>query len=510
MKHTQSVSQRLTAIIALVALMAFTMIACEGPMGPEGKPGAIGTNGIDGTPGTNGTNGTNGENGATPWICTDGFWHISGDPGTVFACNADCTGIKAAGTNGTNGEDGDTPYIGDCGNWHIGGTAAACDDACTGKKAAGTPGTVITYENCVLVFDGVPSAIPAHTFPDTWLPGRPANCTRVGLETRTCTGDGCTVTETRTVAALGHDWSDNWTLVTEPVITGEEVRTCQRTGCIATETRTAPPTEGLEFHWGIDSYVVRKGTVTAAIVIIPATFGGQPVTYIPHLGFSFYAAMTGIFIPASVTYIGGNAFNGCSALTSINVDATNPNYASVNGVLYNKTVTELIAAPQGISGSFTIPNSVTSIGDEAFYFCTGLTSITIPTSVTSISFRAFYSTGLTSITIPTSVESIDEDAFAYCTGLTSITIPASVTSIGEEAFYECTNLTLVTVERTATAGITMIDINVFEYTHDDLRIEVPAGSVAAYKADDNWSEWEDRIHAIGCTDANNPCGANCE
>ena len=82
-----------------------------------------------------------------------------------------------------------------------------------------------------------------------------------------------------------------------------------------------------------------------------------------------------------------------------------------------------------------IEDGVTSIGDNAFYDCTGLTSIEIPSSVTSIGDCAFYNcTGLTSITIPDRVTSIGDSAFRNCTGLTSVTIPDSVTSIGDCAF----------------------------------------------------------------------------
>jgi hypothetical protein len=94
-----------------------------------------------------------------------------------------------------------------------------------------------------------------------------------------------------------------------------------------------------------------------------------------------------------------------------------------------------------VNGSLTIPNYVTRIGQQAFYGCTGLTSIVIPDSVTSIGSGAFsVCTGLTSITIPDSVTSIGEGAFYNCSGLTSITIPDSVTRIGNCAFWGCSKL----------------------------------------------------------------------
>ena len=91
-----------------------------------------------------------------------------------------------------------------------------------------------------------------------------------------------------------------------------------------------------------------------------------------------------------------------------------------------------------------IKNGVTSIGKDAFFQCTGLTSVTIPNSVTSIGEEAFsMCSGLTSVTIPNSVTSIGSSAFFQCSGLTSVTIPNSVTSIGRDAFYNCYRLTSV-------------------------------------------------------------------
>ena len=134
-------------------------------------------------------------------------------------------------------------------------------------------------------------------------------------------------------------------------------------------------------------------------------------------------------------------------MIKINVDDNNKEYSSIDGVLYNKDVSELICYPCGMPlNSFSIPNRVTKIGDAAFSGCSGLTSITIPNSVTTIGDYAFwYCDGLTSVTIPDSVTTIGESAFWYCDGLTSVTIPNNVTTIGESAFWYCDGLTSVTI-----------------------------------------------------------------
>ena len=144
--------------------------------------------------------------------------------------------------------------------------------------------------------------------------------------------------------------------------------------------------------------------------------------------------LTSITIPSSVTSIGVNVFYGCSGLTDITVDSSNPSFCSESGVLFNKDKTTLIYYPLGKTGSYTIPDEVTAIGDYAFYYCSGLTSVTIPSSVTSIGGSAFqHCTGLTSITIPNSVTSIVNLAFWDCDSLTIVYIPSGVNFVPDES-----------------------------------------------------------------------------
>ena len=198
----------------------------------------------------------------------------------------------------------------------------------------------------------------------------------------------------------------------------------------------------------------------------------EGVTSIGYYAFFNCTGLTSITIPEGVTSIGNYAFDGCKGLTSIEVAGNNPNYTTVDGVLFNKDKTTLLCHPAGKQGAYTIPESITSIDDGAFSGCTGLTTITIPEGVTSIGNYAFDGCkGLTSITIPENVTSIGDGAFSGCKGLTTITIPESVTSIGDWAFYDCIGLTSIAIPK----GVTSIDDGAFYDCTGLTSITIPEG-----------------------------------
>ena len=231
-------------------------------------------------------------------------------------------------------------------------------------------------------------------------------------------------------------------------------------------------------------------------ITIPASVNYSGTTYsvtsIGNEAFLGCTGLTSITIPSSVTSIGNWAFCRCSSLTSI-----------------------------------TIPNSVTSIGNYAFCECTGLTSIAIPSSVTSISYGAFADcSSLTSIkveagntkydsrdncnaiietasntlvagckttTIPESVTSIGDEAFYGCTGLTSITIPSSVKSIGDWAFDGCTGLTSITACKMEPSEYNCSTIAFYNVPYSSVTLYVPSGSASAYKALAPWSKFSNIV-----------------
>ncbi|MDR2971569.1 MAG: leucine-rich repeat protein [Bacteroidales bacterium] len=176
---------------------------------------------------------------------------------------------------------------------------------------------------------------------------------------------------------------------------------------------------------------------------------------------------TSYIISSNVTKIEDGAFSCCAYLTSIEVESGNNNYASEDGILFNKDKTTLISYPIGkTETSYMIPNCITTIGYDAFRSSPSLTSMTIPNSVTKIGVRAF----------------------SHCTSLTSITIPRGVTSIGRAAFLGCTNLILITCLNPNPVDVSTI--NVFSNVPQSAcTLTVPTSAVSAYQKAAEWNKF---------------------
>lgn len=225
------------------------------------------------------------------------------------------------------------------------------------------------------------------------------------------------------------------------------------------------------------------------------------VISIGNFAFGSCTGLKSITIPSSVTSIENNIFQDCTGLTNITVDSSNPSFCSESGVLFNKDKTTLIYCPRRKTGSYTIPDGVTAIGDYAFYYCSGLTSVTIPSSVTSIGGSAFqHCTGLTSITIPNSVTSIVNLAFWDCDSLTIVYIPSGVNFVPDESGltgdFISQTATKITYTVDSSNNVTITDISLSSVNTVDIPPEIDGKKVIAVD--------EDHRHKVG----NHTCVTN--
>ena len=231
---------------------------------------------------------------------------------------------------------------------------------------------------------------------------------------------------------------------------------------------------------GLTNYTIRQGTRCICDRAFAGNFNYCPslqsvtipdsVTSIGDSVFSWCESLQSVTIPESVTSIGDSAFSWCESLQSVTIPESvtnikgNPfsycparvinhsnHFTIFEGNLYTsdkRTLTSYLSKGE----NFTIPDSVTSIGDGAFWDCESLHSVTIPGSVTSICGSAFFGCkSLKSVTIPDSVTSIGDDAFHDCSSLQSVTIPDSVKSIGRSVFSSCYSLHSVTIPDSVTS-----------------------------------------------------------
>lgn len=192
---------------------------------------------------------------------------------------------------------------------------------------------------------------------------------------------------------------------------------------------------------------IGENAFASCFSIILDTAFPDSVTSIGKNAFVNCQYITKITIPKNLSYIGSGAFSNCSGISDIYVDPENSYYKSENGILFDKDKTTLILyPPKKEEQSYTVPDNIIYIGDNAFSSCANIKTVTIPDSVTSIGNGAFAGCeNLENITIPNSVTSIGHSAFSTCLNLDSIIIPVNVTSMGESVFSNCDKLINVTI-----------------------------------------------------------------
>jgi len=254
------------------------------------------------------------------------------------------------------------------------------------------------------------------------------------------------------------------------------------------------------------------------------------VTVIGKGGFDSCTSLATVTIGSHVSTLGDEAFKNCTALSSIFVDDANPNFGSADGILFSKPAATLLLCPEGKTGSFTTPDSISGIGNQAFAGCAGLTDVTLGNSVSTIGDLAFHlCSRLTEVTlgnhvtnlaylpfvgctnlihlkvdvdnpnycdvdgllfdkaqttiilcpegkagnyaIPDGVIDIAGNAFRQCARLTSVTIPKSVTTIDDSAFYHCRGLTNLVMGD----GVVAIGANAFLGCTNLTKVLLPEG-----------------------------------
>ncbi|NVO21557.1 MAG: leucine-rich repeat protein [Bacteroidetes bacterium] len=253
---------------------------------------------------------------------------------------------------------------------------------------------------------------------------------------------------------------------------------------------------------GTSSYSYSANEIPIDAFYNPSTYKGKtslisismPLStqYIDYSAFQYCTGLTSCNIPPSVVIVRGSAFYFCNGLNSIiipssliniydgafrntsgyfTVDANNPNYSSLNGVLFNKNQSTLVQSTISNAGNYVIPSSVATIGSCAFWYCYRLNSISIPYSVTSIKGQAFQS----------------------CYGLTSIEIPSSVSSIAAAAFYDCKYADSIFSYSSTPVNLSSSSNVFYNINKSTTILLVPIGSVSAYQAA---NQWKDFLHIV--------------
>lgn len=443
----------------------------------SGRDGVDGANGIDGKDGRDGEDGEDGEDGLSSYeIYLKYHPDYAGDEQTWLE--------SLKGADGEDGEDG--------------------EDGADGIGIAGVTflengELIITYTDGTFVNLGkIPEC--QHTYTE-WAVGLAPDCTSMGYKVRTCTK--CGLTDYLFIEKSGHHTeeyrydssshkfycddcgqfldelhsygadgvcsacgyvADDSLVLSYALnedgqsysITGSNALTCQRLIIPDTYHNLPVTAIGVKAFYGCNSLVsvtIEDGINSIGNYafsncnLLTEVKIGEGVLDIGSYAFENCASLKSVAISDAVTAVGSNAFRLCTSLESIVIDAANGYYSSLDGVLFNKEQTELICYPAGkTNGTYTVPDSVTTIGGYAFYKNTFLTSVEIGDGVTSISEYVFYGcASLVSVALGDSLLSVGYLAFAKCSSLTDVILPQSLTDIANEAFYGCSCLTNIVI-----------------------------------------------------------------
>ena len=192
-----------------------------------------------------------------------------------------------------------------------------------------------------------------------------------------------------------------------------------------------------------------------------------------------------INIPNTVKEINEYAFYDCIYQEKLNIpsETVSACFTSIDGVLYDKSVSELIACPR-LKDEITILDGIQTISPFAFYSCQNLRVINMPNSITMLGEAGFWGcNSLTDINFSDNITFIDDNAFWECTSLTSMLLPKSIAGIGDNAFTGCTNLTKIYINREEPP---FIEKRTFYRTNGELVIYVPKGCKERYKNSETW------------------------
>ena len=438
----------------------------DGANGDDGKDGQDGQDGADGKDGQDGQDGQDGKDGITPQLkIEDEYWYISYDNGSTWKQLG-----KATGDNGKDGADGK--------DGQDGANGANGQDGADGKdgKDGDSFFKDITWDNENIYFtlsNGTIIILPIdgggimkcneiwYTSTDGYIvqPNK-TDVFGANIVSNTYTNGKGIITLDGNVTTIGYNAFSNCSNLASITIPNNVTSIGESAfkNCYKLTYINLP-----DSITSIGNYAFYNCSNLLSINL------PNSITSIGEYAFRYCSSLASITIPDSVTSIGSDAFWGCSSLAEFKgkFASEDGRCLVVDGVLNYFAPAGLTeySIPEGVTSigndafyncsnllSINLPNNVTSIGESAFKNCYKLTYINLPDSITSIGNYAFYNcSNLLSINLPNSITSIGIQAFFYCSNLTNITIPNSITSIGNQAFYECINLSKIILPESVTS-----------------------------------------------------------